>query len=72
MRMKSMTFKVAEDSTEFLSKIAKIREIVRPFALRDIKTIKELTGLNSFGYEDIVWLKKFIREGVLSRDPNNI
>lgn len=67
-----MTFKVAEDSTEFLSKIAKIREIVRPFALRDIKTIKELTGLNSFGYEDIVWLKKFIREGVLSRDPNNI
>lgn len=70
--MKSMTFKVAEDSTEFLSKIAKIREIVRPFALRDIKTIKELTGLNSFGYEDIVWLKKFIREGVLSRDPNNI
>ena len=72
MRMKSMTFKVAEDSTKFLEKIDQMREVIQPLALRDIKVIKELTGLNSFSSEDIVWLKRTIREGILSRDPNNI
>ena len=68
MRMKTMTFKVAEDSNHFLAKLEKIKEIVRPLALRDIRTLKKLTGLNEIGYEDIVFLKRAVREVILSRD----
>ena len=50
MRMKQMTFKIASDSKEFLAKIDKIREVVRPLALRDIDTLKKLTGLNDISY----------------------
>lgn len=72
MRMKTMTFDVAKDSKHFLEKIEKIREVVRPLALRDIGILKKLTGLNDLSYEDIVFLKRAIREVLLSRDPNNI
>lgn len=72
MRMKQMTFKVASDSKDFLAKIDKIREVVQPLALRDIDTLKKLTGLNDISYQDIVFLKRAIREVILSRDPNNI
>lgn len=67
-----MTIDVASDSADFLQKIEKIREVVRPLALRDIRTLKRLTGLNNIGYEDIVFLKRAVREVLLSRDPNNI
>lgn len=67
-----MTFSVAPDSKTFLDKIDRIREVVRPLALRDISTLKQLTGLNDIGYEDIVFLKRAIREVLLSRDQNNI
>ena len=67
-----MTFRVAPDSRSFLDKIERIREIVRPLAWRDIQLLKEITGLNEIGYEDIVFLKRAIREVILSRDPNNI
>ena len=72
MKMKSMSLKVAEDAKEFLQKIEQIREVVRPLAMRDLQTLKKLTGLNDIGYEDIVFLKRAIREVILSRDPNNI
>lgn len=67
-----MTFRVADDSAQFLNKIDKIRDVVRPLALRDLGLLKQLTGLNQLGYEDIVFLKRAIREVLLSRDPNNI
>ena len=70
--MKSMTFDVASDSTEFLQKIEQIRKVIRPLAMRDLNTLKKITGLNDIGYEDIVFLKRAIREVILSRDPNNI
>lgn len=72
MRSKQMTIKVAADSSKFLSKLDKIKKTVRPLALRDINTLKKLTGLNDIGYEDIVFLKRAVREVILSRDPNNI
>ena len=72
MKMKSMTFDVAQDSTEFLQKIESIREVIRPLAMRDLDTLKRLTGLRDVGYEDIVFLKRAIREVILSKDPNNI
>ena len=49
-----------------------MREVIRPLALRDIETIKKLTGLKDVNYEDIVFLKRAIRESILSRDQNNI
>ena len=67
-----MTLRVADDSTHFLEKIKRIREGVRPLALRDLALLKRLTGLNELGYEDIVFLKRAVREVLLSRDPNNI
>ena len=67
-----MTFRVAKDSKTFLDKIERIRQVVRPLAIRDLQTIKSLTGMNDIGYEDIVFLKRAIREVILSRDPNNI
>ena len=72
MKSKQMTIKVAADSSKFLTKLNKIRKTVRPLALRDINTLKKLTGLNDIGYEDIVFLKRAVREVILSRDPNNI
>ena len=67
-----MAFRVAEDSANFLAKIESIRKVVRPLALRDLETLKKLTGMRDIGYEDIVFLKRAIREVILSRDPNNI
>ena len=72
MKMKSMTFDIARDSGEFLQKIDFIRKAIRPLAVRDICILKKLTGLNDIGYEDIVFLKRAIREVILSKDPNNI
>ena len=72
MKAKHQTLKVADNPMEFLDKIDKIREVIRPLALRDIETIKKLTGLKDVNYEDIVFLKRAIRESILSRDQNNI
>jgi len=41
-------------------------------ARRDLKTIKRITGLKSIRYEDIVYLKRGIREAMLSNDSDNI
>ena len=72
MKAKHQTLKVANNPKELLDKIEKMRDVIRPLALRDIETIKKLTGLKDINYEDIVFLKRAIRESVLSRDPNNI
>ena len=72
MKAKNQTLQVANDPGEFLRRIDKIRDIVRPKTLRDIETIKKLTGLKDVNYEDIVFLKRAVREVLLSRDPNNI
>ena len=49
-----------------------MREVIRPLALRDINAIKKLTGMKDISYEDIMFMKRAVRELVLSRDPNNI
>ena len=49
-----------------------MRDVIRPLAVRDINAIKKLTGLKDVNYEDIVFLKRAVRELVLSRDANNI
>lgn len=51
-----------------MKKIDKMREIVRPLALRDMKMIKKLTGIDDIRYEDIVYVKRLVREVLLSRD----
>ena len=56
----------------FLDKIAKMKEVIRPLALRDINAIKKMTGMKDLSYEDITFMKRAVREIVLSRDPNNI
>ena len=49
-----------------------MRKVIRPLALRDLNIIKKLTGLNDIRYEDIVYVKRLVREVILSRDPQNI
>ena len=52
--------------------IDKILEVLRPFTLRDIQTIKKLTGEPDVRYYDIAYLKERVKGILLSRDPNNI
>ena len=72
MKANQQTLKVAENSQVFLEKITQMREAIRPLALRDINAIKKLTGMKDLSYEDITFMKRAVREIVLSRDPNNI
>jgi hypothetical protein len=36
---------------------------------RDIEIIKKITGVKQINYEDIVFLKRVVREALLSKDP---
>ena len=55
-----------------LEKIEAIREQIRPLARRDIARIKHLTGLKHVRYEDILYLKRGIKETLLASDQDNI
>ena len=72
MQAKQQTFQIANDPNVFLTKLAAIRNRLRDHTKRDLKTIKAITGLKHIRYEDIVYLKRMIREALLNRDPNNI
>jgi len=72
MQLRQQTLKVASSSGDFLDKLEQMRDLVRPFTLRDIEVIKKLTGVKDVSYEDIVFLKRAIRQVLLSQDPNNI
>ena len=72
MQTKQQTFTVAKTSEDFLKKIEKMREILRPLVQRDIKVIKKVTGVKDVSYQDIVYLKRMIREVIFSKDPRNI
>jgi len=52
--------------------IDKILEVLRPHTLRDIETIKKLTGEPDVRYFDLAYLKERVKGILLSRDPNNI
>ena len=47
-------------------------DVVRPYALKDIETIKKLTGERDIRYYDIAYLKEKIKGTLLTRDANNI
>jgi hypothetical protein len=49
-----------------------MREVIRPLALRDLKVIRKLTGMDDLRYEDIVFAKRLVRDTLMSRDPQNI
>lgn len=53
-------------------KVGKITQILRPHTLRDIETIKRLTGEPDVRYFDIAFLKEKVKGMLLTRDPNNI
>ena len=72
MQAKQQTFQIANDPHVFLTKLAAITSRLREHTRRDLKTIKTITGLKHIRYEDIVYLKRMIREALLNRDPNNI
>ena len=47
-------------------------EVIHPHSLRDIETIKKITGEGDVRYYDIGYLKEKVKSILLSRDPNNI
>jgi hypothetical protein len=47
-------------------------EVIRPHCLKDIETIKKLTGEGDIRYYDIAYMKEKVKSILLSRDPNNI
>ena len=53
-------------------KIDRILEVLRPHTLKDIQTIKKLTGEPDVRYYDLAYLKERVKGILLSRDPNNI
>jgi hypothetical protein len=49
-----------------------MRQAIRQHTRRDIKVLQQITGLKEVRYEDIVFLKRMVREVLLSQDQNNI
>lgn len=72
IQAKQQTLKAADDPQLFLEKIQRVRDKIRTLTLRDIQTIKKITGVKQINYEDIVFLKRVVREVLLAKDQQNI
>ena len=53
-------------------KIKAIRQVLRPYILRDLEIIQQITGEVQIRYYDMAHLKEKIRSLVISQDQNNI
>lgn len=72
MQQSQQTLNVAKNAQQFLTKLNKMRQTIRPHVLREIETIKKVTGVPRVRFEDLVFLKRAVREVLLAKDPNNI
>lgn len=49
-----------------------MREFLRPYTLKEIDLIKQITGVKKVGYEDLIFLKRTVKEVLFANDPQNI
>jgi hypothetical protein len=45
-----------------------MRTVIRQYSRKEIEILKDITGLKNIRYEDIVFLKRAVREVLLSQD----
>lgn len=72
MQLRQQTLKVANSSAELKHKLVQIQEVIKPLVLADLHTIRRVTGLPAFGYQDIVFVKRAVKEVVMGTDAENI
>lgn len=72
MQLTQQQLRVAKNQSEFINKLEMIRQEIRPLVRKDLLTISKLTGIKNIRYEDILSLKRSVREILLQTDADSI